>query len=264
MEAVLANEVPIRIGCFTGLLVLLAIFEALLPRRAQKIARSRRWPANLGIALVNTIVVRVLFPITAVGAALALEARGWGLINIAAIPDWLGVVIGFLVLDLAIYGQHIVFHKVPLLWRLHRMHHADLEFDVTTGLRFHPIEVLLSLLIKLAVVALAGVPALAVLAFEVALNATSMFNHSNLALPLVFDRALRLFVVTPDMHRVHHSILPHETDSNFGFNMPWWDRLFGTYRAQPTAGHAGMTIGIAQFRNPAELRLDRMLVQPLR
>jgi sterol desaturase/sphingolipid hydroxylase (fatty acid hydroxylase superfamily) len=186
------------------------------------------------------------------------------MINLAAIPDWLAVVLGFLVLDLAIYGQHIVFHKLPLLWRLHRMHHADLEFDVTTGLRFHPIEVLLSLLIKLAVVALAGVPALAVLAFEVALNATSMFNHSNLALPLVFDRALRLFVVTPDMHRVHHSILPHETDSNFGFNMPWWDRLFGTYRAQPTAGHAGMTIGIAQFRNPAELRLDRMLVQPLR
>jgi sterol desaturase/sphingolipid hydroxylase (fatty acid hydroxylase superfamily) len=258
MEAILANEVPIRIGCFAGLLVLLALFEALLPRRAQKIARSRRWPANLGIALVNTIVVRVLFPITAVGAALAFEARGWGMINLAAIPDWLAVVLGFLVLE------HIVFHKLPLLWRLHRMHHADLEFDVTTGLRFHPIEVLLSLLIKLAVVALAGVPALAVLAFEVALNATSMFNHSNLALPLVFDRALRLFVVTPDMHRVHHSILPHETDSNFGFNMPWWDRLFGTYRAQPTAGHAGMTIGIAQFRNPAELRLDRMLVQPLR
>jgi sterol desaturase/sphingolipid hydroxylase (fatty acid hydroxylase superfamily) len=264
MEAVLANEVPVRIACFTGLLVLLAILEALFPRRTQTIARPRRWPANLGIALVNTIVVRGLFPITAVGAALSIEARGWGLINLVAIPDWLGVVVGFLVLDLTIYGQHVVFHKVPLLWRLHRMHHADLEFDVTTGLRFHPIEVLLSLLIKLAVIALAGVPALAVLAFEVALNATSMFNHANLALPLAFDRALRLFVVTPDMHRVHHSILPYETDSNFGFNMPWWDRLFGTYRAQPTEGHAGMTIGIAQFRDPAELRLDRMLVQPLR
>ena len=264
MEAVLANEAPIRIGCFTGLLVLLAILETLFPRRPQTIARPRRWPANLGIVLIDTIVVRVLFPVTAVGAAFAVEARGWGLLNLAVLQDWLGLVLGFLVLDLAIYGQHVVFHKVPLLWRLHRMHHADLEFDVTTGLRFHPIEVLLSLLIKLAVIALAGVPALAVLAFEIALNATSMFNHANLRLPFGLDRVLRLFVVTPDMHRVHHSILPDETNSNFGFNMPWWDRLFGTYRAQPAEGHDRMTIGLSRFRDPGELRLDRLLLQPFR
>jgi sterol desaturase/sphingolipid hydroxylase (fatty acid hydroxylase superfamily) len=264
MEALLNNEVPVRLGCFAGLLMVLAILEALFPRRRQIIVRPRRWPANLGIVLLDTIVVRVLFPITAVGAALAVEARGWGLSNLAAVQGWLGVVVGFLVLDLAIWAQHLVFHKVPLLWRLHRMHHADLEIDVTTGLRFHPIEVLLSLLIKLAVIAIIGAPALAVLAFEIALNATSMFNHANLRLPLGFDRVLRLFVVTPDMHRVHHSIRHEETDSNFGFNMPWWDRLFGTYRAQPADGHEGMTIGIAQFRNATELRLGRMLLQPLR
>jgi sterol desaturase/sphingolipid hydroxylase (fatty acid hydroxylase superfamily) len=264
MEAILANEVPIRIGCFAGLLVLLALFEALLPRRAQKIARSRRWPANLGIALVNTIVVRVLFPITAVGAALAFEARGGGLINLAAIPDWLAVVLGFLVLDLAIYGQHIVFHKLPLLWRLHRMHHADLDVDVTTGLRFHPFEILISLAIKIAVVIALGVPAVAVLVFEVVLNAISMFNHANAAMPRWLDRLIRLVVVTPDMHRVHHSVKRHETDSNFGFNLPWWDRLFRTYRAEPEAGHAGMTVGLPILRDPRELRLGRLLTQPFR
>jgi sterol desaturase/sphingolipid hydroxylase (fatty acid hydroxylase superfamily) len=264
MESLLAHEVAIRVGCFAGLLVLLAILEALFPRREQTIARPWRWPANLGIVLLDTFVVRVLFPVTAVGTALAIETRGWGLLNLFAVDGWLGMVLGFLILDLAIYAQHVSFHKVPSLWRLHRMHHADLEIDVTTGLRFHPIEVLLSLLIKLAVIALTGVPALAVLVFEIALNATSMFNHANLRLPLEFDRALRLFVVTPDMHRVHHSIRHEETDSNFGFNMPWWDCLFGTYRVQPAAGHDGMTIGIPQFRDPTELRLDRMLLQPLR
>jgi sterol desaturase/sphingolipid hydroxylase (fatty acid hydroxylase superfamily) len=264
MEAALTYELPIRGGCFASLLVLLAILEALNPRRAQTIARRQRWPANLGILLVDTIVVRLLFPVTAVGAAFAVEARGWGLLNLGAVHGWVGGVLGFLVLDVAIYVQHVVFHKVPVLWRLHRMHHADLEFDVTTGLRFHPLEVLLSMLIKLAVIAAVGVPALGVLLFEITLNATSMFNHANLGVPSELDRILRLFVVTPDMHRVHHSILVHETNSNFGFNVPWWDHLFGTYRAQPAEGQEGMTIGLSQFRNPFELRLDRLLIQPFR
>jgi len=169
-----------------------------------------------------------------------------------------------IVLDLAIYLQHVLFHAVPVLWRLHRMHHADLEFDVSTGVRFHPIEILLSMGIKLGVVAALGTPAVAVLVFEVLLNATSMFNHGNVRLPARTDRVLRWIVVTPEMHRVHHSVVPRETNSNFGFNLPWWDRLFGTYRAQPAAGHEGMTIGIAQFRDPSELRLDRLLIQPFR
>jgi sterol desaturase/sphingolipid hydroxylase (fatty acid hydroxylase superfamily) len=174
------------------------------------------------------------------------------------------VVLSVVILDLAIYLQHVLFHAVPALWRLHRMHHADLEFDVSTGLRFHPVEILLSTVIKLAVVAALGAPALAVVIFEVLLNATSMFNHSNVRVPLGIDRMLRWLVVTPDMHRVHHSITPRETNSNFGFNLPWWDRLFGTYRAQPQAGHEAMTIGIEQFRDVRELRLDRMLLQPFR
>ena len=264
MASALNDETLIRLGCFAGLLVLLVVLEALFPRRERTIARRRRWPGNLGIVLIDSIVVRLLLPITATGAALVVEARGWGLLNLVGIHGWLGIVLGFLVLDLAIYGQHVAFHKVPMLWRLHRMHHADLELDVTTGVRFHPLEVVLSMLIKLAVIAVVGVPALAVLVFEIALNATSMFNHANLSLPLGLDRVLRHVVVTPDMHRVHHSILFRETNSNFGFNMPWWDRLFGTYRAQPADGHEQMTIGIEQFRSVEDLRLDRMLIQPFR
>jgi len=214
--------------------------------------------------VVNTLLVRILFPTTAVGLALVAEARGFGLFNVVALQAWVGVLVSVVILDFAIYLQHVLFHAVPALWRLHRMHHADLEFDVTTGLRFHPIEILLSMVIKFTVVAALGAPALAVLIFEVLLNATSMFNHSNVRIPFGLDHVLRWFVVTPDMHRVHHSILSRETNSNFGFNMPWWDRLFGTYRAQPAAGHEAMTIGIEQFRDPRELGLDRMLLQPFR
>ena len=203
---------------------------------------------------VDTLLVRILFPTTAVGLALLAEARGFGLFNVVALPAWVAVVASVVILDLAIYLQHVLFHAVPALWRLHRMHHADLEFDVTTGLRFHPIEILLSMLIKFAVVAALGAPALAVLIFEVLLNATSMFNHGNVRIPAGLDRVLRWLVVTPDMHRVHHSILSRETNSNFGFNLPWWDRLFGTYRAQPAAGHEAMTIGIEQFRDAARAR----------
>jgi sterol desaturase/sphingolipid hydroxylase (fatty acid hydroxylase superfamily) len=210
------------------------------------------------------LFVRVLFPTAAVGLALIAEAQGFGVFNMVAIPWWIAVVLSVVILDLAIYLQHVLFHAVPALWRLHRMHHADLDIDVTTGLRFHPIEIGLSSLIKFAVIAVLGAPAAAVLMFEVLLNATSMFNHSNVRIPAGIDRVLRWFVVTPDMHRIHHSILSRETNSNFGFNLPWWDHLLGTYRAQPKAGHEGMTIGIEQFRDPRELRLDRMLLQPFR
>jgi sterol desaturase/sphingolipid hydroxylase (fatty acid hydroxylase superfamily) len=262
MRAVLlAYEPYIRLAVFGGAFVTMAIWEFIGPRRKQAIGRSWRWPSNLGVVVVDTLLVRILFPITAVGLALLAESRGFGLFNVIGLPAWVPVVASVVILDLAIYLQHVLFHTVPALWRLHRMHHADLEFDVSTGLRFHPIEILLSMLIKFTVVAAIGAPALAVLIFKVLLNATSMFNHGNVRIAAGLDRVLRWFVVTPDMHRVHHSILLRETNSNFGFNLPWWDRLFGTYRTQPTAGHDAMTIGIEQFRDPRELGLDRMLVR---
>jgi sterol desaturase/sphingolipid hydroxylase (fatty acid hydroxylase superfamily) len=263
-EVLFAHEPLIRLAAFGGVFIVMAVLEFVVPRRKQAIGRSWRWPNNLGIVVVNTVLVRILFPTTAVGLALLAQTRGFGLFNVIALPAWMGVVASVIILDVAIYLQHVLFHAVPALWRLHRMHHADLEFDVSTGLRFHPIEILLSMLIKFAVVAALGAPGLSVLIFEVLLNATSMFNHANIRIPLGIDRVLRWLVVTPDMHRVHHSILARETNSNFGFNLPWWDRLFGTYRAQPAAGHEAMTIGIEQFRDPRELLLDRMLVQPLR
>ncbi|EWY42469.1 sterol desaturase [Skermanella stibiiresistens SB22] len=263
-NSVLSYEPLIRLSAFAGVFALMAAWELWAPRRPQAIGRFRRWPSNLGLVVVDTLAVRLMVPMAAVGVALLAEERGWGLFHQVSLPVWLEVVTAVVVLDLAIYGQHIAFHAVPLLWRLHRMHHADLEFDVTTGLRFHPIEVVLSMVIKIAVVVALGAPALAVLIFEVLLNATSMFNHSNVRLPAKLEPVLRWFMVTPDMHRVHHSILRHETDSNYGFNLPWWDRLFGTYRTAPKAGHDGMTLGIEAFRDPAELRLDRLLTQPLR
>jgi len=258
------SELFIRLGAAVGIFLALALWEVFSPRRTLTVGRARRWPSNLGILLVDAVLVRLLIPVAAVGIAVIAAERGWGLLNIARWPAWLEALIGFFVLDLAIYGQHVAFHKVHILWRLHRMHHADLDIDVSTGLRFHPIEIILSMLIKIAVVILIGVPAVAVVIFEVALNATSMFNHSNAAMPQWLDRIVRLLVVTPDMHRVHHSIKRDETDSNFGFNLPWWDRLFGTYRAQPESGHEGMTIGLPIFRDRRELRLDRLITQPFR
>jgi sterol desaturase/sphingolipid hydroxylase (fatty acid hydroxylase superfamily) len=263
-DAIASAEPLIRLGFFAGVLTALALWEALAPRRSQEIGRVLRWPNNLGVVAVDTIILRILFPTAAVGFAILAEERGWGLLNAVGLPAWSEVLIAVLLLDLVIYLQHVLFHSVPVLWRLHRMHHADLEFDVTTGVRFHPVEIVISMLIKIFVVAALGAPALGVLAFEVILNATSMFSHSNVRLPATIDRVLRWIVVTPDMHRVHHSIERRETDSNFGFNLPWWDRLFGTYRPEPQAGHEAMTLGIPQFRDPKELRLDRMLLQPLR
>jgi sterol desaturase/sphingolipid hydroxylase (fatty acid hydroxylase superfamily) len=263
-DLVLANEPLIRLLVFAGIFAVMAAWEILAPRRERTLARGTRWPGNIGVVVLDTVLVRLVFPMTAVGLALVAEARGWGLFHALELPAWASLLLAVIALDLAIYLQHVLFHAVPALWRLHRMHHADLEFDVTTGARFHPIEILLSMGIKLGVVGALGAPAAAVLLFEALLNATSMFNHSNVCMPARFDRVLRWIVVTPDMHRVHHSIVARETNSNFGFNLPWWDRLFGTYRAKPAAGHEGMTIGIEQFRDPAEQRLDRMLTQPFR
>ena len=214
--------------------------------------------------MVNTALLRLILPAGAVGFALSCAERGWGFFNAMHAPIWLTILPSVVILDFVIYLQHVMFHAVPILWRVHRMHHADLDFDVTTGIRFHPVEIVISMGIKLAAVALFGTPAAGVLAFEVLLNATSMFNHSNIDIPTGRDAILRMFAVTPDMHRVHHSIVVRETNSNFGFNLPWWDRLLGTYRAQPEAGHDAMTIGIEQFREARELRLERMLTQPWR
>ena len=263
-DTILAAEPMIRLVFFLGVLAAMALWEVAAPRRRQEIPRVLRWTNNMALVVVDTVILRLSFPILAVGLAVMAEDRGWGLFNIIDAPLWLAILAAMLLLDLAIYLQHVMFHAVPGLWRLHRMHHADLEFDATTGLRFHPIEILISMGIKLAVVAALGPPAVAVLLFEVLLNATALFNHANIDLPRPVDRVLRLFVVTPDMHRVHHSVLPHETNRNFGFNLPWWDRLLGTYVAQPAKGHAGMEIGIEQFRTRRDLWLDRMLLQPVR
>jgi sterol desaturase/sphingolipid hydroxylase (fatty acid hydroxylase superfamily) len=263
-ETLLAYEPILRLSAFAGIFALMALWELRAERRRQQIGRARRWPGNLGIVAIDTLLVRLVFPTAAVGVALLAEARGWGLFQNLDIPYALAVIASVILLDLVIYLQHVLFHAIPVLWRLHRVHHADLEFDVTTGIRFHPIEILLSMALKLGAVVALGTPAVAVLIFEVLLNATSMFNHANVRIPERIDRVLRWIVVTPDMHRVHHSALPRETNSNFGFNLPWWDRLFGTYHAQPRAGHERMTIGIEQFREPGELRLDRLLTQPFR
>jgi sterol desaturase/sphingolipid hydroxylase (fatty acid hydroxylase superfamily) len=240
----------------------MACWEWRRPRRSLALSRWRRWPANLGLAVLNGLAVRLAVPVLAVSAAQEVTARAWGLFNLLDVPFWLACGVSLLALDLAIYAQHVIFHKAPWLWRLHRMHHTDTGFDVSTALRFHPLEIMLSMLIKVTLVVVLGTPAVAVLLFEIILNATAMFNHGNVRLPETADRVLRLFLVTPDMHRVHHSIHREETDSNFGFNLPWWDHLFGTYRAQPRDGHAGMAIGLEIFRDYRSLSLPWLLLQP--
>ena len=263
-ETILSWEPAIRLTAFLGVLVAMALWEIAAPRRRRDIPRVIRWTNNLALVVIDTAILRLTFPILAVGLAVLAEERGWGLFNNLDNPIWLAVLVSMVLLDLAIYLQHVMFHSVPTLWRLHRMHHADLDFDATTGLRFHPVEILISMAIKLAIVAALGPPAIAVLLFEVVLNATALFNHANINLPTSVDRWLRWIVVTPDMHRVHHSVDPRETNSNYGFNLPGWDRLLGTYVAHPGQGHTGMDIGIEQFRTLRDLWIDRMLMQPIR
>jgi len=258
----LSQEPLIRFGFFFGILILMTVWEVFAPRRRLQTSKPARWFSNLGIVFIDTLVLRLLPSYSAITISLMAENGGWGLLNNVSLVYWLKVIIGIIVLDLAIYLQHAMFHGLPILWRLHMMHHSDLDFDVTTGIRFHPIEILLSMGIKMLIVFLVGISSLGVLIFEVLLNATSLFNHGNIRLGASIDRALRLFVVTPEMHRVHHSVIIRETNSNFGFNLPWWDRLFGTYKGQPAAGHLEMTIGLSQFRDPKRLNVLGLLLLP--
>ena len=249
-EWLMANEQPVRMGFFFGILAVMALWEIVAPRRALTVSKTVRWGNNLGLVFFNSFIARVIFPAAAVGVAAFAGENGWGLLNYYEIPFALSVVISVIAMDFIIYLQHVMVHAVPALWRLHRVHHADLDYDVTTGARFHTIEIILSMLIKFATIVVLGPPVVAVVIFEVLLNATAMFNHGNVRLPKALDRLLRLVVVTPDMHRVHHSVEDDEANSNFGFSLPWWDRLFGTYRDQPRGGHEGMTIGIHKYRDP--------------
>jgi sterol desaturase/sphingolipid hydroxylase (fatty acid hydroxylase superfamily) len=252
----------LRLAIFLGVFAAMAGWEALAPRRPLSTPRPERWGRNLGLAALNSACVQLLVPLQAVGVAALAERRGWGLLGHAALPPVPALILSVVLLDLAIYLQHRYFHHNPALWRLHLVHHVDLDIDVTTGARFHPVEILLSMGLKMGLVALLGTPVAAVVAFEVLLNASSMFNHANVRLAAPIDRLLRLAVVTPDMHRVHHSVVPRETGSNFGFNLPWWDRLFGTYRPQPAAGHAGMQIGLPWFRDPRAVGFGLLLKLP--
>ena len=261
-DLIVEFEPHVRLGAFLGVFVLVALWEIATPRRALRASKAVRWTSNIGIVVLDTVVVRLVFPVAAAGVATAVGSLDWGLFNALAWPMWVEVLLAVIVLDLVIYWQHTMFHAVPGLWRLHMVHHADLDIDVTTGVRFHPFEILLSLVIKMAAITALGASPLAVILFEIALSATSIFNHGNVVLPPALDRLLRLVVVTPDMHRVHHSVVADETNSNFGFNLPWWDRLFGTYRAQPAAGHERMTIGLEQFRDPRRQWLWHMLALP--
>jgi len=251
-----------RIIFFFGVLAIVSLWEIIASKRQLTVSKTGRWFNNLGIILLDNILIKVIFPIAAIGIAASAMQSHWGLFNYVHLPNWLAILLSVLILDLIIYLQHLMFHATPLLWRLHMVHHADMDIDVTTGLRFHPIEIIISMMIKMAAISFLGPPIVSVLIFEITLNATAMFNHGNIRMPESLDRLLRLLVVTPDMHRVHHSVIIRETNSNFGFNFPWWDRLFGTYRAQPVRGHQEMTIGLSQFRKAENLTLFRLLLLP--
>ena len=264
-EFLLSNESGIRLGFFVGMFVLVGSWELVAPQRALSISKTLRWANNLGLTVLNTIILRAVYPAAAVGVAAFAAANGWGVLNHFQVPTGLAVPLAVVTLDFLIWLQHVMFHAVPALWRLHRVHHADLDYDLTTGSRFHPIEMVLSMALKIAAVSLLGPPVVAVVLFEVLLSAGAMFNHGNIRLPASLDRALRWFIVTPDMHRVHHSVEDDETNSNFGFNLSVWDRLMGTYRAEPRAGQLGMTIGIRDQTAPADVvHALGMLVMPFR
>ena len=259
----LQRESTVRLGVFAAVFVIMLVWELLAPRRKLSVSKSLRWFNNLGLFALNSLLLRLLFPAAAVGIALAVADRGWGLFNLLALPFWLEVVAAVLLLDLAIYLQHLLMHQVPLLWRLHRVHHADLDIDLTTGSRFHTIEIIASMLIKGVVILLLGPALIAVLVFEVLLNGMAIFNHANVSLPTPVERAVRYLFVTPDMHRVHHSVVKSETNSNYGFNLSIWDRIFGTYIDQPDKGHDEMSIGLVEYRDPRQVeRLPGMLALP--
>jgi len=262
-DFVLQREAIIRLGVFAFVFVTMLLWELLAPRRVLSVSRALRWTSNLGLLVLNTVVLRLMFPAAAVGIAYSVGQQGWGLFNLVDLPFWFEVLAAVLLLDLAIYLQHRLMHQVPVLWRLHRVHHADLDFDLTTGSRFHTIEIIVSMLIKWLVIILLGPALIAVLVFEVLLNGMAIFNHANVSLPRAIDRVVRYLLVTPDMHRVHHSTLVRETNSNYGFNLSVWDRVFKTYIDQPEKGHQAMTIGLAEFRDARQVdRLPGMLALP--
>ena len=257
------NEAYIRLGFFFGIFIIMAIYEVVAPKRKLTAPKSARWFTNLSITFLNSLLLRWIFPVLAIGMAYVAKEQGLGILNKVEMPEYLAVIIAVLFLDFIIYAQHYAFHVLSYPWKLHMMHHTDLDLDVTSGARFHPIEIMLSMFIKVSIVMIIGAPPLAVIIFEVLLNATAMFNHSNVRLNTTLDKYLRLLVVTPDMHRVHHSVEEDETNSNFGFSLPWWDRLFGTYRDQPRNGHKYMTIGIHDFNRPRQVTwLHSMLILP--
>jgi len=262
-DFIMANEVPLRLGFFFSVFAVMTAWEILAPKRALTVSKTVRWANNLGLVVFNSYILRLVFPAAAVGMAAFASEQGWGLLNYYPVPSMMAIVVSVIAMDFIIYLQHVMVHAVPVLWRLHRVHHADLDYDVTTGARFHTVEILLSMLIKFATIVVLGSPVVAVFIFEVILHATAMFNHGNVSLPKSLDRVLRWFLVTPDMHRVHHSVEDDEANSNFGFSLPWWDRLFGTYRDQPRAGHEGMTIGIHTYRDTKQVSwLPGMLALP--
>jgi len=258
-------EIVIRLTAFFGVFALMAIWEIKAPKRKLTVSKTIRWLNNIGIVVLNSLILRLLFPAAAVGMAVFCVENGWGIFNVYEVPAWLAVFASIVAMDLVIYLQHVLVHAVPSLWRLHRVHHADLDYDVTTGSRFHPLEIIFSMLIKFSTIIVLGPPVIAVVLFEIILNAMAMFNHGNVGLPAKLDKFLRMFVVTPDMHRVHHSVEDNEANSNFGFNLSIWDRIFGTYIDQPRGGHESMTIGIHYYRDPDQVsKLPGMLMLPMK
>ena len=263
LSPILDNQFAVRLGALLLIVLVVAIWEVLRPRRPLSISKPLRWTNNWLISVLNTVLLSLVFPVMAVGVAMIADERNWGLFNVLDVPELVSIPLFVLVFDFTIYWQHRLYHLVPVLWRLHRMHHADPDFDVSTGIRFHPASIILSMLIKMSVVFLLGPPALAVLISEVLLNVTSMFNHGNIFIPFRADKFLRRFLVTPDMHRLHHSVIPEETNSNFGFNFPWWDHLFGSYKEQPEGGHVAMEIGVRGFQGAGDQLLHRLVLHPL-
>ena len=263
-DFILTHETCIRLGVFVSILLLMMSAEALFPRKTRVMGRTHRWTSNLLLIVIDGLFVRLLFPIVAVGVAIIAADKNWGLFNILDLPMWLEITLTIIILDMMIYWQHVASHHIPFLWAMHKVHHADRDIDVTTGSRFHPIEIALSMLYKMALVVILGAPVLAVILFELILNGCAMFNHSNVKLPIRLDRVLRRFIVTPDMHRVHHSTIVRETNSNYGFSLSLWDRIFRSYTAQPKDGHDGMVIGLEEHQNPGPKSLSWSLFLPFK
>ncbi len=258
----ISPETLVRLGFFAAIFFVMALSEKIAPRRLLLKSKTKRWIGNLGMQIINVVVLRLIFPVFPVGIAVICAQRGWGLLNYYQITPLLALIIAVAALDFVIYLQHRMFHVVPLFWRMHMVHHTDQDIDVTTALRFHPLEIILSMLIKFSAVAAIGAPPLSVLIFEIMLNGATMFNHGNVGIPLPLDRIIRIVLVTPDMHRVHHSVVARETNSNYGFSFPWWDRMLKTYQAQPQDGHYKMKIGLNGYHDDRSLKLSSMLTMP--